>query len=313
MKEEEILSNEVFAEVPEEKRGALVEYINRVEQEAHSKATGEIYRNLDETISKVSGMSREPGDEKTYTFAERVINHFKTEAEKYPGQIAELQQEKSRLEGLIAKGGTDAELSRKYSQAVSDLETMKAEYEKTKADLTTKETEYQTKLRNVEVDYALQSAVAGLKFAPEVKESVKNLVVKNALGRIKQEYRPDIVEDEKTGMKTVVFRNEAGDILKNAANGLNPFSVKEILVKELTGFEVLAPEKSGGGGGTGNGKTDPDTPDAISTAGAKTQVEANEIITQALMRMGYKNGSPEFQKLSTEAFKANKCLELPLN
>ena len=67
------------------------------------KRIGELYRQLDDTIEKSTGVHRN-GDEKTYLYLERAAKELQGKAGKadeYAKQVAELTKEKSRLEKVI--------------------------------------------------------------------------------------------------------------------------------------------------------------------------------------------------------------------
>ena len=61
------------------------------------------------------------------------------------------------------------------------------------------------------------------------------------------------------------------------------------------------PPKGGGGGGT-----------TLDLSGARTQSQANDIITDALLRQGLTIGSREFQDAMTKAWTENNIKSLPL-
>ena len=68
------------------------------------KRIGELYRQLDDTIDKSTGIARN-GDEKTYLYLERAAKEIKSKSDGFEKQVAELTKTKAKLEEAIAAGG----------------------------------------------------------------------------------------------------------------------------------------------------------------------------------------------------------------
>ena len=141
-----------------------------------------------------------------------------------------------------------------------------------------------------------------------MSSAVVDLAKKTVLEKIKAA-NPESADDGNGG-KTIVFKDKDGAILRNPDNSLAPYTVGELVTKELTALGVLAQKRtqtgSGGNGGNGGGN-----PTVIDVSSAKTQTEAYDIIANALFAKGLTNGSREFDEEMQKAWKTNNVAKLP--
>lgn len=124
--------------------------------------------------------------------------------------------------------------------------------------------------------------------------------------------KPDFIDEN--GTKKLVFRDEAGNIISNVKNNMNPFSVKELVLDTSIKDIIDTTEKRTGGGTTGNqgGNQGGRGSMMFDFSGCKTQVEATKIIEQGLMAEGLTRDSKEFQDKLSEAYAENNINELPI-
>ena len=109
----------------------------------------------------------------------------------------------------------------------------------------------------------------------------------------------------------MVFRDAKGEILRNKSNSLNPYTAKELISEQLK--EVIDLGQNKKGAGTDNPpKRGNDTVEIVDIAGAKTQVEADEIITKYLMQVGETRGSGSFADRQKKLRSENGVDKLPI-
>lgn len=278
------------------------------------KRFSEVYRQLDETIAKNTGVQRN-GDEKTYLYLERAakeLNGKASKADEYAKQVADLTKEKTRLEKVIADGGTDGETKKLLSQAQKDLAAVTKQYVDLKADYDKQADRQAKEIIGIRIDNELALAQAGISFKKDLPKAVTDVLLSQAVAKVKA-MNPQYVDDGKGG-KVLAFVGEDGSIRRNAENGLNPFTAKELVIADLKTMGVLDEGvQRTGTGTTPPAKTGTPNNEPISVTGAKTQTEAAEIITNMLLKRGMVNGSREFTEAMTEAWKANNVQALPMN
>lgn len=288
----------------------VIETLSKNDEDAViGQKIGEVHRQYDETILKATGLSRN-GDEKSYVYLERAAGELKKLADStgdLQTKIKGLEGEKERLEKAVKDNAGDAELKRQLDSANAELAQTKTQFN----DLNTKYTEEQAnngkKLHEMQVDFELRDASSKLAFKPEYPEALTKTILSNAFATIKQN-KAEFIDDGNNG-KRLVFKNAEGATLNNPENGLNPYTASELLNGELKKLGVLAEPQRSTGTGTGGQKANSNVKADIS--GAKTRVEANEIINQSLMSQGLTRGSDAYQEAMTAAWKDNNVSALP--
>ena len=272
----------------------------------------EVYNRLDETIATTTGIARN-GDEKTYNYLERAAKAVKAEADKVAGlqtKVNELTNEKARLEKAIAEGAADEQTKKQLAQAQKDLTSIKEQFNTLKAEKDALQVQHVKELLDVRVDNELAQAMAGIKLKGDLPEQAVRTLVQQTMQHIKG-MNPEYV-DNGNGGKTLVFKDAQGAVLRNAENGLNPMTAGELLTRELKTMGIVDERKAAGGG------TEPPKPNGggadepIAVTGARTQQEANEMITQALLKRGMINGSKQFQEALSKAWADNNVRSLPM-
>ena len=300
-------ANAALAGLTDEQKNVIVEMSKNDETAVIGQKTGEIYGGLDADILAASGIVKN-GAEKTYDYAKRVIGEIKGQAgnaSALQNQLAEMTKEKARLEGIIAKGGADAETKRALEQSKADLANVTKEYTELKSKYDNAAADYEKALFGMKIDGEFAKATAGLKFKADLPASVTTVLLDQAVAKVKA-MNPEYIDDGNGG-KVLAFM-ENGTPRRNPENNLRPFTAAELVAKELSTMGVLetgrvqtgAGSKGGViGGQGGSGGT-------VDISGAKSQDEAHEIIAKQLMAQGKVNGSKEFADAMAEAWKANK-------
>ena len=298
-------ANAATTGLTDDQKAAIVEMSKNDEQSVIGQKTGEIYGGLDADILAASGIAKN-GTEKTYDYAKRVIGEIKGQAgnaTELQTKLTESEKEVSRLNGIIAKGGMDAETKRALEQAKADLANVTKEYTTLKADFDKAKTEHEQAMFDAKISGEFAKATAGIKFKADLPASVTSVLMEQAVAKVKG-MNPEYIDDGNGG-KVLAFM-ENGTPMRNAENNLKPFTASELVARELNAMGVLDTGRKQTGAGT---KDDQGNKGAyagtVDVSGAKTQDEAHEIIAKALMAQGKVNGSKEFADAMAAAWKEN--------
>ena len=298
-------ANAALSGLTDDQKAAIVEMSKNDETSVIGQKTGEIYGGLDADILAASGIAKN-GTEKTYDYAKRVIGEIKGQA----GNAAELQtklteseKEVNRLNGIIAKGGADAETKRALEQAKADLANVTKEYTTLKTQFDTAKNEHEKAMFDAKISGEFAKATAGIKFKADLPASVTSVLLEQAVAKVKG-MNPEYIDDGNGG-KVLAFM-ENGTPMRNADNNLRPFTAAELIARELTTMGVLETgrKQTGAGSQGGQGGNDGGS-GTVDISGAKTQDEAHEIIAKQLMSQGKVNGSKEFADAMAAAWKEN--------
>lgn len=300
-------ANAALAGLTDEQKTAIVEMSKNDETAVIGQKTGEIYGGLDADILAASGIVKN-GAEKTYDYAKRVIGEIKGQAgnaSALQNQLAEMTKEKARLEGIIAKGGADAETKRALEQSKADLANVTKEYTELKSKYDNAAADYEKALFGMKIDGEFAKATAGLKFKADLPASVTTVLLDQAVAKVKA-MNPEYIDDGNGG-KVLAFM-ENGTPRRNPENNLRPFTAAELVAKELSTMGVLETGRVQTGAGSKGGEVGGQggSGGTVDISGAKSQDEAHEIIAKQLMAQGKVNGSKEFADAMAEAWKANK-------
>lgn len=266
---------------------------------------GEVYRQMDETIQKHLGIPRN-GDEKTYLYLERAAGEYANRYKDYDtfkGQIESLKAEKAALEAKIASGAGNDVLKHQLDDVRKELQTTKEQYGTLKAEKDKLEADHAKEMLGLRIDAEVSHAREGLKFRSGLNDAVIGNLVDSAVAKIKA-MNPRYVEEN--GTSVLRFYDANGVIMNNPENNLNPFTAKELLLRELKSFDILdkAPREGAGGGGF-----DPKPP--MNSYGA-TQEAAVAAIDKELSAKGLVKGTPEYEQEMFRIYDENKIDTLPL-
>lgn len=294
----------------DEQKSAIVEMSRNDENDVIGKRIGEIYRDLDADVLAASGVAKE-GAEKTYDYTKRVIGGLKERADAAganAAKVASLEKENARLQKTIEEGGSDAEVKKELARTKADLSNITKEFTDLKAKYDKSEADHAAALTAVKIEGAFAGITPA--FKKDLPEGVKGVLLNQAIATVKA-MNPEFVDDGKGG-KVLAFMKD-GAVLRNPENGLNPYTATDLVLKELKGMGVLEEgRKQAGAGskeepiGAGDGTVD--------ISGAKSQVEADDIITKALLSRGLVRNSgqymKEFDRIRAEKYDIIKALPL---
>lgn len=300
-------ANAAVAGLTDEQKNTIVEMSKNDENAVIGQKTGEIYGGLDADILAASGIAKN-GTEKTFDYAKRVIGEIKSQAgnaTQLQSQIAELTKEKTRLEKVIAEGGTDAETKKALAQAKADLANVTREFTDLKAKYDNAKTDYDKQLMDVRMDGEFAKASTGIKFKADLPQTVTSVLLNQAIAKVKG-MNPEFIDDGSgNGTKVLAFKDASGAIMRNPETNLNPYTAADLVKKELQTMGVLESTRIQTGAGTKGSEAGGGTGDSVDIAGARTQSEASEMISKGLMAQGMTVGSKEYDTAFQEAWKNN--------
>lgn len=305
-------ANQELTALSDEQLNAIVTLSNNDENTVIAQKVGEIYGGLDNDILATSGIGKN-GTEKTYEYAKRVIGEIKAKAESVDelnGKIDSLTKENAKLQKTIAEGSTDAEAAKQLKQAKADLSAITTAFNDLKKVYDESEAKHQAAIIGLQVEGELNAATSGLKFKSSIPESATKVLLQQAIAKVRG-MNPEFI-DNGNGGKTLVFKGDNGEIMRNKEKQLNPYTAADLLLGELNAMGIVDNGRQQNGGGTTPPPAGNPSGGAIDVSGARTQNEAQEIIAQALMAKGLTNGSAKFQEEMTAAWKENNVSSLPI-
>lgn len=310
---EMLQQQEALAGLTDAQREAIVTLSKNDEESVIGARFREVYNRLDETIARETGISRD-GDEKTYNYLERAARQLAGKANSVEGlntKIHDLTAERDRLKKAIEDGTGDEKLRKELSQAQKDLDSIKNQYNTLKADYDKQKTDHAAELINFRIDNEIASAQGGIKFKAELPETATSVLLAQAIGKIKA-IKHEVIDDGKGG-QMLRFLDENGAVMRNPENVMEPYTIAELLKRELKQMGVLDEGRQQPGIGTNPPVTrTQEGAIVIDLAGVKTQTEAQELIAQTLMKQGLTNGSKAFQEAMNKAWADNNISALPI-
>lgn len=293
--QELLLANEGLKTLTQDQINAIVTMSENDENAVIGSRIGEIYRQMDETIAQHLGIARN-GDEKTYLYLERASKEFSQEKQGLLDKVA-------KLEKSLADGASE-ELKNQLAQAKKDVTAITTQFNTLKAEYDTAKADHEKALFGVKIDNELSLAMGNIKFKDGLPQAVTNVIVEQVKAKIKG-YNPQYIDNGQGG-KVLAFTDANGAIMRNTENQLNPFTASELLTKELKTMGVLDDKAQGGIGSR------PTTPQhTMDISGAKTRIEANDIIAKNLTAQGHVFGTREYQEAMTKAWQDNNVMSLP--
>lgn len=298
LNKETLIANEALKGLTEEQIGAIATLSENDEATVLGTKFGEVYRQMDSSIEKATGIKR-IGDEKTYLYLERA-------AKEYAGKFADYDALKTKvtdLEAQIAKGGDDA-LKAELENAKKELSATKDQFNTLKASFDTEKANHAKALSDYKIESELARAREGIKMKAGFNEAVLNTLIAQATANIKAK-NPSF--EDKDGKERLIFHDENGAPLNNAENKLNPFTARELYIKEFEAMDILEKTPAKGAGGKQT---------VVATGshlGATTKEEATTIINKTLFDMGISKTDLRFQAEFDKLWNENDIDSLPLS
>lgn len=316
LKENPSLIEGVLPTIVESEKGkeAINNRVNAQVKDKVDEATRNIYQNLDNDMETILGRRPkrlENGDkEKTYDVIKGIYKDLKELEDKKDSlnKDAEVKRLNDKIEELKKEGGAA---------------TVQAYFDAAKEQWTEEKTNLKNQLEKLQGDneaslkgYQIDAALAGLKFAPEIPESMINIAKANV--------REQLLSKSQLDNGKIVFLGNDGKPLMDKTS-YNPLSASEMIkgldiVKDI----IITDDKSKGGGGADpnfkggvqtikvQGKDD--TLKLVFPEGAiKSKTQFQDVAEKALIEKGITRENPQWDELKTEAYKEYNVSELPIS
>ena len=304
--------NSALAGLTDVQVNAIAEMSRNDENTVIGTKIGALHGQYDTDIFSITGIKKNDG-EKSYDYAKRVLNEYKTKA----GSTQDLQQKLDAankkvtdLEKKIESGEGDAALRQQLKDTKAQVSQLQSQLQTKETEFNTKKKELEDNIKNVHIDYAFQAAVSGLKFKSGITDNVQNVLLKSAKAEVLTKGTPDFIDDGQGGKK-LVLRGQDGNILNNPKNNLNPYTLQELILETSlkdvidTGRQQIGGGTGGQGGQGGSGVT-------LDLSSVKSQVEADKAIETYLLHTGLTRDSQEFADKSLEIRNDNNISQLPI-
>ena len=307
--------NSALAGLTDVQVNAIAEMSRNDENTVIGTKIGALHGQYDTDIFSITGIKKNDG-EKSYDYAKRVLNEYKTKA----GSTQDLQQKLDAankkvtdLEKKIESGEGDAALRQQLKDTKAQVSQLQSQLQTKETEFNTKKKELEDNIKNVHIDYAFQAAVSGLKFKSGITDNVQNVLLKSAKAEVLTKGTPDFIDDGQGGKK-LVLRGQDGNILNNPKNNLNPYTLQELILEtSLKDVIDTGRQQTGGGtGGQGGQGGQGGSGVTLDLSSIKSQVEADKAIETYLLHTGLTRDSQEFADKSLEIRNDNNISQLPI-
>lgn len=306
---EMLRGNAALAGLTDEQLNSIAVMSQNDENTVIGNRIGALHGQYDTDILSISGITKNEG-EKSYDYMKRVMAGYKSAAastDTLKTEITGLKAEKEKLQKQLESGSADATLKQALKDTEARLSQAQAKYETSKTELENTKKSYEAKIKDIQVDYAFDKAIAGMTFKADVDDSVKAVLLKDAKQQVLTKGTPDFVEIN--GVRTLVFRDANGLTLNNPTN-LAPLTISEMLSNVDSLKSILGTGTAGAG--TRTVPPTPTTDPVLQMSQARSQVEADNIIEKYLMDKGYTRYSKEFITESTKLRAQYNVDKLPI-
>lgn len=304
-----VKQNTVFEKLSKEQLSALETLWTNYEDMLIKRKQSEAYDNVDKKIQEATGVKKQIG-EFTSKYAQRAFGADGEKVKTLEGQIAALKGEKTSLEEKIKAGAGDETLKQTIKDKEKIISDLQEQVKSTVTEWEGKLSEANQANLQIGLDYQFEKAQTGIKFLSTIPDRAIKASIAAAKKQVLSKGKAEFFENA-TGEKSVRFRDENGMIINNPENLQNPFTLSELLTKELDQFGILDKGKKQGGAGTKGGSANPNGA-VISVSGATTKTQATDLIKTSLAAEGISTNHPSYQAKFDEAFNTAEIQALPL-
>lgn len=304
-----IKANESLAGLSDDQITAISTLSANEEATVISSKIGEHHGKIEADVKAVSGIDKNEG-EKSYDYVKRALSTYKEKAGSTTQLQSQIDAQKATITDLEAKildGKGNEAVAQKLRDAESKLGALQSQYETDKSTWEKEKSSFTEKITGVQVNAEIAKATAGLKFKAAFPESVQKTLLKSAKETILGQYKPDWIEEGDA--KVMVFRDAKGDIIRNKANQMEPYTAQELIAEQLA--DTLDQGKKQNGAGTG-GESGGGGVESADISAAKTQVEADTLISKHLMQKGLVRGTKSFADEQKKIRDENNVSKLPI-
>lgn len=268
------------------------------------ETTRTIYSKLDNDILEVTGQKK-PDGEKSYKFLRSILEQGKksnNDLEATKANLSTLQSQYDELKGKVDAGDKSGATAEKVAQLEAQLKEAKDLSASLETQLTEKGAEWQKKLddqasenERTRLDASIDRAFGSITFKDGLSKKMRELAEADARTQIHAMDREWV--DNK-----VLFKGENGQYLRHDDTAI-PFTVADIITKNLTEAEAIAVNRQQGGAGSnppiaqgGQSKS------GFQLTGERDQVTAAANLESHLEDQGLTPGTQEFQDAMNEAY-----------
>lgn len=302
-------ANEALSGLSDDQVAAIETLSKNDETTVIGETVGKLHGDYDKDVLEVTGIGKAQG-EKSYNYVKRVLGSFKESAGKaaeLEGTISNLNTKIADYETKIANGTGDEVIKAQLVNAQAKLEQIQGQYDTDKQGWEKERSNFATEMNSVKVNNAFGSVK--LKFKSDYPESIQSTLINSTKKAILDEFTPDWIDNGKGG-KVMVFKDKNGIIQNNLENKLEPYTAEELMRSKLKDVLDFGRQQSGGGSNPNGGSGG--QVDVIDISTAKTQVEADEMITKALLQKGLTRESQAFADAQTEMRRKADVAKLPI-
>lgn len=271
---------------------------------------GKVHAMYDDNVFEVLGKRPATGadgkKEKTYDFIKKQLSELKrlSELETTLNENEKVKLLNQEIEKLKLSNGGD------YWKGIFD--SAKSDWEKEKGTLEQRATTAENAITTGAVALEIAKAKAGITFNPDVKENIRNIVLKNV--------EDSLLANAKVGDDgKVIFVDKDGKTKLNAK--YEPISALEALMESPEIADIVLKDANPGGGAPPTTKTQISTTTVEGKDKKKLNVPAGTFKTQSewieqaeagLVASGITMRDPLWDQLKNEAYKEQEVDKLPV-
>lgn len=309
---EMLAQSTVLQGLTDAQRQAIAEMSRNDENTVIGTRIGELHGQYDQDVLSVTGITKNSG-EKSYDYVKRVLSGYKTKIDSHKAVKAELDAAKAQvtdLQAKLEKNASDSTIAQQLKDAKAQVTQLQAQLQSKETEFNTAKAKFEADNKAIHVDYAFKAASASIKFKDSYPEAVQKVLLNSAKAEVLAKGTPDFIDDGNGG-KTLVLRDQAGNILNNAKNNLNPYTLQELLL-ETSLKDAVDTGRQQPGGGTLPPVSGPGGSIMLDMSSVKTQLEADKAITAHLLANGLTRDSREFAEQSMQLRNDNNVASLPI-
>jgi len=261
------------------------------------RTTGGIYDSIDSDLSEVLG--KKPDGLKTLAWVAQSVKTASEKVKDYDSISEQVSQLTQKAEAdKKAPNATIESLEKQIKDRDDQIALIQKTSESKIMELEEARKNDSFKLINSEIDKSLVSSMKDLKF----NESIPESLLKEAIDKRKAEALSKYEVEINDG--AILFRHD-GEIVRNPENGFNPSTAFDLIKPSITDLLDQKRVVEGLGGKPHKSK-------GISIGEARTQMQADELISNHLVSLGIERLSDDFVDKQLELRKEMKVSELPV-
>lgn len=323
-----VTQQDALSNLSEEQINAVVTLGNNLFTKEMNESTGVWHRRLEEDVKALYEISDKPPGMKSYEF----LKHAKAEFDK---------KMQAKLEEAASKGGDLQKVKAEYESKIQNLESKLKNAAEEGSTLLKKDIEaYQQRVKDLtaqidevkrlglverkklegqikdkekenlllEVGYERASSLNGVEFDSYIGEDVQKTFINSTWENLLNTATPERVEVD--GKMITQWRGKKdGQLIYDKKNLASLATTKSLMMEGLQPILKKGRQQNGAGtrGGAGGGGN------IVDLRGAKSQVQADEIITEFLIANGVTKGTQDFADQHLKIRTENNVTALPIN